>query len=418
MSQTGKKPNPLQQCQAAHTGDLDARREIPRLTEAIVHSFADGDHMAHLDQSPMPDEPSVVRVLSELESLLFPGYHGRNQIERHNLIFFVGEVAIRVYEDLSVQISRALRNDCRGKPAMDQCVDCDQHGRGVAVLFLERLPGLRRILATDVQAAFDGDPAAKSKDEIIFCYPGLRAVTIYRVAHLLHELNVPIIPRMMTEYAHRETGIDIHPGAKIGSGFFIDHGTGVVIGETTVIGKNVQIYQGVTLGAMRLPRDENGKVMRDVKRHPTIEDDVTIYAQATILGGDTIIGQGAVVGGNTWITHSGTALCDGAKRAGQGPPAPELGACRICGLQHLTVKKPAVIAAVLIPLAAALVFFGRHPDFPPNELTSLAAETSRLHRYAESPKPDIALMDKTYREGPGGWCVGWIRPSMSKWTTK
>ncbi len=163
---------------------------------------------------------------------------------------------------------------------------------------------MRLILEQDAQAAFEGDPAAKSHHEIIFCYPGLEAVSVYRIAHELLLLGVPLIPRMMTEHAHQKTGIDIHPGARIGSGFFIDHGTGVVIGETCDIGAGVKLYQGVTLGALSFPRDAAGNIIRGMKRHPTLEDDVVIYANATILGGDTVIGKGAVIGSNVWLTQS------------------------------------------------------------------------------------------------------------------
>src|SRR5262249_11401397 len=172
------------------------------------------------------------------------------------------------------------------------------------VELLRRLPDLRQVLEKDVQAAFEGDPAAKSFHEIIFCYPGLEAVTIYRLAHEILLLGVPLVPRMMTEYAHFKTGIDIHPGARIGHGFFIDHGTGVVIGETCDIGKNVKLYQGVTLGALSFPRDTDGNIIRGMKRHPTLEDEVVVYANATILGGDTVVGHHAVVGSNVWLTHS------------------------------------------------------------------------------------------------------------------
>jgi len=173
----------------------------------------------------------------------------------------------------------------------------------VALDFLEAVPSLRKILATDVAAVYEGDPAAKSYDEIIFSYPGIFAITVYRVAHVLHKFDVPLLPRIMTEHAHSVTGIDIHPGAEIGENFVIDHGTGVVIGETTIVGNNVRIYQGVTLGALSLPMDA-GERLRGKKRHPTIEDDVIIYSGATILGGDTIIGTRAVIGGNVWLTES------------------------------------------------------------------------------------------------------------------
>jgi serine O-acetyltransferase len=185
------------------------------------------------------------------------------------------------------------------------CVKCIQKGREEAVTFLEKLPWLRQMLAKDVRAHYDGDPASKSLDEIVFCYPGLYAIFVYRVAHELFLRQIPLMPRIMTEHAHSRTGIDIHPGATIGADFFIDHGTGVVVGETTEIGKRVRIYQGVTLGALSVPRESDGGIsLRGKKRHPTIEDDVTIYAQATILGGETVIGARCVIGGNVWLTSS------------------------------------------------------------------------------------------------------------------
>jgi len=185
------------------------------------------------------------------------------------------------------------------------CVKCIQKGREEAVVFLERLPSIRRTLARDVQAHYDGDPASKSLDEIVFCYPGLYAIFVYRVAHEIFAREIPLMPRIMSEHAHSRTGIDIHPGATIGTDFFIDHGTGVVVGETTEIGNRVRIYQGVTLGALSVPKESDGGIsLRGKKRHPTIEDDVTIYAQATILGGDTVIGSRCVIGGNVWLTSS------------------------------------------------------------------------------------------------------------------
>ena len=185
-----------------------------------------------------------------------------------------------------------------------QMHDFEAIGQAKAVAFLEQLPDLRKILAMDVQAAYDGDPACKSLDEVIFCYPGLDAITVYRLAHILHELGMPLIPRMMTEWAHSRTGIDIHPGANIGHYFFIDHGTGVVIGETTDIGQWVKLYQGVTLGALSFATDVEGNLVRGTKRHPTIEDRVVIYANATILGGNTVIGHDSVIGSSVWLTRS------------------------------------------------------------------------------------------------------------------
>ena len=181
--------------------------------------------------------------------------------------------------------------------------DFEALGQAKAVAFLEQLPELRKVLAMDVEAAYDGDPACKSLDEVIFCYPGLEAITVYRLAHLLHQLEVPLIPRMMTEWAHSKTGIDIHPGANIGNYFFIDHGTGVVIGETTEIGEWVKLYQGVTLGALSFATDAEGNLVRGTKRHPTIEDRVVIYANATILGGNTVVGHDSVIGSSVWLTQ-------------------------------------------------------------------------------------------------------------------
>jgi serine O-acetyltransferase len=206
-----------------------------------------------------------------------------------------------LYEVLTEQIKRAIGHSNRIGEA---CEMTDREASECAASFLNQLPRLREVLASDVQAAYDGDPAATSFDEIIFSYPSIYAVMVYRLAHELHKMGVPLMPRIMTEHAHHRTGIDIHPGTVIGSRFFMDHGTGVVIGGTAVIGNNVKIYQGVTLGAFSFDKDSTGQLVRNTKRHPTIEDDVVIYAGATILGGETIIGRGSVIGGNVWLTHS------------------------------------------------------------------------------------------------------------------
>ncbi len=192
-----------------------------------------------------------------------------------------------------MQIAMASREDTR-----------DMSAAGVAAKFFDLLPGIQRSLKTDVQAAYDGDPACKSNDEVILCYPGILAITVYRAAHELYQMDVPLIPRMMTEWAHSETGIDIHPGATIGNHFFIDHGTGVVIGETCIIGEHVKVYQGVTLGALSFPTDERGQLVRNAKRHPTIADNVVIYANSTVLGGKTVVGRDSVIGSSVWLTHS------------------------------------------------------------------------------------------------------------------
>ena len=243
----------------------------------------------------------MVDMVTKFRELLFPGYYTREKLDPVNLRYTLGRTVTELYDLLAEQVTHTIRHDCL---RYDQpCSDCDERGQRIALEVMDAVPDIRRVLATDVQAAFEGDPAAKSHDEIIFSYPGIYALTVYRVAHKLFELGVPLLPRSMTEHAHSVTGIDIHPGATIGERFVIDHGTGVVIGETTEIGRSVRIYQGVTLGALSLPKGA-GEKLRGRKRHPTIEDDVIIYSGATILGGDTVIGTRSVIGGNVWITHS------------------------------------------------------------------------------------------------------------------
>jgi serine O-acetyltransferase len=277
------------------------RRQLPEIIREIVETYFPDEPINQCFDAGLPSDSAVVGVLKALRAVLFAGYAGHN-IDKNNIQFHLADHIYVLYERLSEQIYRSFRHDCRRSDFI--CDHCQELAETKTVEFLARVPRLRKRLSLDVQAAYDGDPAAKSFDEIISSYPGLHAVAIYRIAHELHRLSVPLIPRMMTEYAHGITGIDIHPGAKIGDSFFIDHGTGVVIGETTIIGKNVKLYQGVTLGALSFPKDETGKVIRNTKRHPTIEDDVVIYSGATILGGETAIGRGSVIGGNVWITHS------------------------------------------------------------------------------------------------------------------
>jgi serine O-acetyltransferase len=249
----------------------------------------------------MPSQKEIIDIVEKARCILFPGYFTKAKLHASNLEYYIGEQTTDLYDRVSEQIGTAIRHNCRRHNL--PCVSCEAQSHSKALAFIESLPRVAAILATDIRAALEGDPATESPDEVIFSYPGLFATLIYRLAHQLYLLEVPIIPRIMTEYAHSKTGIDIHPGATIGSNFFIDHGTGVVIGETTVIGKNVRLYQGVTLGALSLPRDA-GESMRNKKRHPTIEDDVIIYANTTILGGETIIGEGSVIGGNIWLTAS------------------------------------------------------------------------------------------------------------------
>lgn len=283
---------------------LPQREErLKAVVDAMVRSCSEAETVDHVGAALIPSKAEIIRILDILQDLLFPGYFGRQELSQTTVEYHLGNEMTTVYEMLSAQISRSIRHECR---RMDNiCVKCVQKGWEHGLQFMERLPELRRILARDVRAHYDGDPASKSLDEIVFCYPGLHAIFVYRVAHELFIRGIPLIPRIMTEHAHSLTGIDIHPGATIGTDFFIDHGTGVVVGETTQIGDRVRIYQGVTLGALSVPREsEGGNSLRGRKRHPTIEDDVTIYAQATILGGETVIGARSIIGGNVWLTSS------------------------------------------------------------------------------------------------------------------
>lgn len=281
--------------------DIRLKESLPALTERIVETYEECGATHHLGHSPLPSYAEVVEILKDLREILFPGYGRRQNLHMGNVAYHVGDLIDSLHDRLTQQIARAMRHDCK---ARDLETDFEADAQHAAVRVLELLPDLRRMLADDVQAAYDGDPAAKGLDEIVFCYPGLSAITVFRVAHELYKMDVPLIPRMMTEYAHGKTGIDIHPGATIGRRFFIDHGTGVVIGETTEIGEGVKIYQGVTLGALSFPKDDQGQIVRNAKRHPTIEDEVVIYANATILGGNTVIGHHSVVGSSAWITRS------------------------------------------------------------------------------------------------------------------
>jgi serine O-acetyltransferase len=271
-------------------------------TSALLDSYTTGSvKIHHLDRRPLPAHAEIIGVLTALHEILFPGYVGAQGLTGTALRLHVEARMAWLYETLTEQINRAINH---GKKIADACDVTDKAAADCAAAFLTRLPTVRATLATDVQAAYDGDPAAGCFDEIIFSYPGLYAIMTYRLAHELQRLRVPLIPRIMTEYAHHRTGIDIHPGTQIGARFFIDHGTGVVIGGTAIIGDNVKLYQGVTLGAFSFDKDGQGALVRNTKRHPTIEDDVVVYAGATILGGDTIIGRGAIIGGNVWLTHS------------------------------------------------------------------------------------------------------------------
>jgi serine O-acetyltransferase len=287
--------------------DFRLKEQLPRLTDRIVETYRDVPAISHLGHCALPNYDQVVECVEDLKEVLYPGYRRREGLHIGNVTYHVGDLIDGLHDKLTRQIARALRHEDRVVKKITDCVedtDYDAKGQAMAIAFLERIPSLREMLASDAQAAFDGDPACKSIDEVVFCYPGLEAITVHRLAHELRRLGVPFIPRMMSEWAHKETGIDIHPGAKIGHHFFIDHGTGVVIGETCDIGDHVKIYQGVTLGALSFATDSDGNLVRGHKRHPTIEDRVVIYASATILGGKTVVGHNSVIGSSVWLTHS------------------------------------------------------------------------------------------------------------------
>ena len=288
-------------CRSEIDSGIKIKQELPEIVDSIVDSSLNNGGFTHIDYEPLPSKEKVVKIIDKFLDLLYPGYFSKEKINPVNIKYYIGKNVTELYELISDQISCSIRHDCIRFNT--PCGDCSKKGQIVAVTVLNSVTQLRNTLTKDIKAVYDGDPAAKSYDEIIFSYPGLYAVSVYRIANLLYKAKVPLVPRIMTEHAHSLTGIDIHPGAEIGDRFVIDHGTGVVIGETTIIGNNVRIYQGVTIGALSLPR-EAIESLKETKRHPTIEDDVIIYAGATILGGDTIIGKGTTVGGNVWLTDS------------------------------------------------------------------------------------------------------------------
>jgi len=278
------------------------RRQLPDILHRMLETCYDPICFEHVDSSPMPSRAAAIDILESCKEVLFPGYFRNQDVNSINLEYRMGLELSALFEKLAREVTSSLRHECRRNGLT--CYHCDRLGEEAALQFLESLPGLRTTLATDVRAAYAGDPAASSYDEIIFSYPGILAILTFRVAHRLYELEVPILPRIMSEYAHSVTGIDIHPGAQIGESFFIDHGTGVVIGQTALIGNRVKLYQGVTLGALSFKREQSGDFDRHSKRHPTLEDEVTVYAGSTILGGDTVIGARSVIGGNVWLTQS------------------------------------------------------------------------------------------------------------------
>ncbi len=276
---------------------------LPSLVDQIMGNYERFGGMDHLEGRDLPRKKVVIEVLEDLFTILFPGYLGDSDITKANVKYHLGTKLTSVYTRLTDEVEKSLKYICRKISECPRDV-CQKRAHVVVRELLEDLPKIRSMLSGDIAAAYSGDPAAVSTEEVILSYPCVLAVTTYRIAHELYVRCVPLIPRIMSEHMHSLTGIDIHPGAKIGKNFFIDHGTGVVIGETAEIGDNVKLYQGVTLGALSFPKDEKGNIIKGRKRHPTIGNNVVIYSGATLLGGETVIGDNVIIGGNVWITSS------------------------------------------------------------------------------------------------------------------
>jgi len=283
---------------------------LPRLVEDIISNYETIGGMDHLEGKDLPSKKVVTEVLEDLFTILFPGYLGKEGITKANIKYFLGNILASVYTQLTIEVEKSLKYICRKITECPHDV-CQKRAQVVVKELLEKIPEIRQVLSGDIEAAYDGDPAAVSTEEVMLSYPCVLAITTYRIAHELYLRGVPLIPRIMSEHTHSLTGIDIHPGAIIGKNFFIDHGTGVVIGETAEIGDNVKLYQGVTLGALSFPKDEKGRIIKGRKRHPTIGNNVVIYSGATLLGPDAIIGDNVVIGGNVWVVSpvaSGTKI--------------------------------------------------------------------------------------------------------------
>ena len=274
---------------------------VPTLVDDIMVSYEKFGGMDHLEGRDLPSKKVVIEVLEDLFSILFPGYLGDSEVTKANIKYHLGLKITSVYTRLTDESEKSLKYICRKISECPQDL-CQKRAHVVSRDLLEKLPEIRSKLSGDIQAAYSGDPAAVSTDEVILSYPCVLAITTYRIAHELYLSGVPLIPRIMSEHMHSLTGIDIHPGAKIGKNFFIDHGTGVVIGETAEIGDNVKLYQGVTLGALSFPKDEKGNIIKGRKRHPTVGNNVVIYSGATLLGAETVVGDNSVIGGNVWVT--------------------------------------------------------------------------------------------------------------------
>ncbi len=259
---------------------------------------------ARIGRQLLPSREATVEILELAFEIFYPGIYGRQDLEEEDLRYHLGSLLATFRSKLARQIELSLCYGAEQEGGEADRGSCGRHAKKLAGMLVARLPEMRALLVADVQAAYDGDPAASSLDEVVLAYPGLRAVTVHRIAHELYLMGVPILPRIMSEWAHSETGADIHPGARIGRSFFVDHATGVVVGETTHIGDHVKLYQGVTLGALSHPRDEHGRVIRNTKRHPTVEDGATLYANATVLGGGTVVGEQSIVGGSVFLTKT------------------------------------------------------------------------------------------------------------------
>jgi serine O-acetyltransferase len=279
-----------------------------QLTGEFLDSYLKDERGRRISRRYLPSREAIVEILESVLDLMYPGYFGRRDLSRDNLGAHVAQSVAALAPKIEREMEHCL---CYGREESGlengrrgDLGECAPRAHELAEIFLGRLPEIRNLLIRDVQAAFDGDPAATNLDEVILAYPGLLAVSVYRIAHALYDLGVPMMARIMTEWAHSKTGADIHPGASIGAAFFIDHATGVVIGETTDIGEGVKLYQGVTLGALSFPRDASGHIIRGKKRHPTVESGSTLYANATVLGGQTVVGADSVIGGSVFLTRS------------------------------------------------------------------------------------------------------------------
>ena len=277
-------------------------KKLMTISDRIYASYQKDIGINRIDEMNLPTLAHIVEILDDFMELLFPGYFGKRVPARTNVLFFIQSAIDSLYIRCADEFARALKFECKLRDCISEA--CTDMAEQKALMLIDALPSIRGMLKMDIQAGYEGDPAAKGPEEIISCYPFVHAIATHRIAHEIYTMGIPLIPRMMSEWSHRRTGIDIHPGAKIGKRFFVDHGTGVVIGETTEIGNDVKLYQGVTLGALSFPKSPDGSIIKGGKRHPTIKNRVTIYAGATILGGDTVIGEDCVIGANTWLTSS------------------------------------------------------------------------------------------------------------------